>query len=120
MSEGDRAYNAAVISDLHKELISHTERERLAKLPWATSLIEDLLRRIANLRAELVQASTAYTEAKRWHAGREEALTLQLAQARAEAEKHCLFCALGRVPEYQLCRQHKLELATALEPDDAS
>ncbi len=49
--EDYRAYNAAVIQALTKELIGSAERERLDKTPWARSLVNELIQRIANLRA---------------------------------------------------------------------
>lgn len=54
--EGDTRYNAGVVSALMSELIGPVERERLGKTPWARSLVNDLIRRIANLRAMLSAA----------------------------------------------------------------
>lgn len=51
-AEACTAYNAGVISALEKELLSPWERSRVGSLPaWARSVITDLIRRIANLRA---------------------------------------------------------------------
>jgi hypothetical protein len=49
--EDAEAYNFAEIDAIEKELIGPVERMRLAKTAWARSLVGDLIRRIANLRA---------------------------------------------------------------------
>ena len=51
--DGERnvAYNAAVIQSLTDEVIGGAERERLGKILWARVLVNELVQRIANLRA---------------------------------------------------------------------
>jgi hypothetical protein len=54
--EDNAAYNAGVIHALEQELISTYARERFGKLPmWARLLVNDLIKRIANLRAKLAK-----------------------------------------------------------------
>jgi hypothetical protein len=56
--EANTRYNAGVISALMNELIGSVERRRLQKTPWARSLVNDLVRRIANLRAIIAEKQT--------------------------------------------------------------
>lgn len=57
--ESANAYSASVIGAITKELIGPVERERLDKTPWARSIVTELLRRIANLRALLTTKPTS-------------------------------------------------------------
>ena len=49
--EDNTAYNAAVIQSLTKELVGPVERARLDKILWARLQVNELVQRIANLRA---------------------------------------------------------------------
>lgn len=63
MNEGSTAYNASVISELEKELIQPWEAERLGKLPqWARLLINKIIKRLANSRAEIARLRARPTE----------------------------------------------------------
>jgi hypothetical protein len=60
MNEASTAYNAGVISALEDELIQPWEKERLGKLTqWARLLINGLIKRIANNRAEIARGDRA-------------------------------------------------------------
>jgi hypothetical protein len=55
-----------------KELIGPVERERLGKTPWARSLVNDLILRIANLRAMLAAPASPRAEGE-WRTDTENA-----------------------------------------------
>jgi hypothetical protein len=60
--ENYTAYNAGVISALTKELIPPLERRRLNNILWARLLVNELVQRIANLRALHKRAMDDCTE----------------------------------------------------------
>jgi hypothetical protein len=61
--EEGTAYNAGVISALEKEIIQPWEAERIGKLPqWARLLINKIIKRLANSRAEVARLRARPTE----------------------------------------------------------
>jgi hypothetical protein len=57
LHEEDKAYNAQMIVDIEREVLGTVERERLQKAPpWVRSVVTDLIRRLANSRAQLSEA----------------------------------------------------------------